>query len=66
LQELHGGVARGHFSLDIIVQKILNVHYWWLMMNKDVYEYFQTCDQCQRTSNLLTQNLAKLVTTLPE
>jgi hypothetical protein len=36
------------------------------MMNQDIYEYCQTCDQCQRTNNLLTQNLAKLVTTLPK
>jgi hypothetical protein len=36
------------------------------MMNWDVYEYCQICDQCQRISNLLTQNLAKLVITLPK
>ncbi len=35
-------------------------------MNQYVYEYFRTCAQCQRTSNLLIQNLAKLVTTLPK
>jgi hypothetical protein len=46
------------------MQKILDVGYWWLTMNRNVYEYCRTCDQCQRTSNLLTQNLAKLVTTL--
>jgi len=33
-------------------------------MNHDVHEYYKTCDQCQRTSNLLMQILAKLVTTL--
>jgi hypothetical protein len=27
LQELHGGVARGYFSFDIIVRKILDVGY---------------------------------------
>ncbi len=35
-------------------------------MNRNVYEYCQTCDQCQRIGNMLTQNLAKLVTTLHE
>ncbi len=64
LQELHGGVIGGHFSFDIIMRKILDVGYWRLMMNGDVYGYYQTCDQCQRLNNLLTQNLAKLVTTL--
>jgi len=66
LQELHGGVARGHFSSEITMIKILNVGYRWLTMNQNVHEYCRTCDQCQRTSNLLTQNLAKLVTTLLE
>ncbi len=66
LQELHGGVTRGHFSFDIIVRKILDAGYQWLMMNRNIYEYCQTCDQCQRTSNMLTQNLTKLVITLLE
>jgi hypothetical protein len=66
LQELHGGVARGHSSSNITMKKILEARYWWLMMNQDVHEYCRTCDQCQRTSNRLTQNLAKLVTTLFE
>ncbi len=48
------------------MQKILDVGYWWPTMNQDVHEYYQTCEQCQRTCNMLTQNLAKLVTTLLE
>jgi hypothetical protein len=63
--ELQEGIFL-HFSSDIIMRKILDVGYWWPTMNQDVYEYFQTCDQCQRIGNLLTQNLAKLVTTLLE
>jgi hypothetical protein len=66
LQELHGGIIRRHFSSDIIVQNILDATYWWLTMNPNVYKYCQTYDQCQKTCNLLTQNLAKLVTTLPK
>ncbi len=66
LQELHGGVTRRHFSSNIIVQKILDVGYWWPTMNQDVHEYYRTCDQYQIISNMLTQNLAKLVTTLLE
>ncbi len=48
------------------MQKILDANYWWLTMNRNVYEYCQTCDQCYRIGNLLIQNLAKLITTLPE
>ncbi len=64
LQELHRGVAWRHLSFDITMRKILDVSYWWPMMNQNVYEYYQTCDQCQRTNNLLTQNLAKFIATL--
>jgi len=46
LQELHGGVGRGHFSFNIIVRKILDAGYWWLTMNRDVHEYYRTCVQC--------------------
>jgi Leu/Phe-tRNA-protein transferase len=66
LQELHGGVERKHLSFDITMRKTLDVSYWLLTMNQDVHEYCRICDQCQKTSNLLTQNLAKLVTTLHE
>jgi hypothetical protein len=45
------------------MQKILDVSYWWPTMNQNVHEYCQTYDQCQKIGNLLTQNLAKMVTT---
>jgi hypothetical protein len=44
LQELHGGVIKRHLSFDFIVQKILDAGYWWLIMNRNVHEYCQTCD----------------------
>jgi hypothetical protein len=36
------------------------------MVSQNIHEYYWTYDQRQRTSNLLTQNLAKLVITLIE
>jgi hypothetical protein len=48
------------------MRKILDISYWWPIMNKDVHDLHQTCDLCQQTNNLLTQNMAKLITTLPE
>ncbi len=65
LQELHGGVARRHFSSNVTMTQILDARYQWLMMDRNVHEHCRTCDQCQKTSNMLTQNLAKLITTLP-
>jgi hypothetical protein len=29
LKELHEGVVGGHFVVDIIAKKILDVKYWW-------------------------------------
>jgi hypothetical protein len=54
LQELHGGVVGGHFSSDITMKIILDASYWSLMANRDVHEYCQSCDQCQRIGNLFT------------
>ncbi len=34
-------------------------------MNCDVHEYYQTYDQCHKTRNMLTHNVAKLIITLP-
>jgi hypothetical protein len=58
-------LQEGNFS-NVNVRKILDVSYWLPMMNGNVHKYYQTCDQCQRTCNLLMQNLVKLVTTLPK
>jgi hypothetical protein len=35
-------------------------------MNKDVHEFWWTYDLCQWIGNLLAQNMAKLITTMPE
>jgi predicted deacetylase len=65
LQEFHGGIIGGNFFFNIIKRKILDADYWWPTMNCDVHEYYQTYDQCQKTNNMLTHNVAKLVITLP-
>ncbi len=66
LQELHNEVGGGHFSSNITTRKIFNVDYWWPTMNSDVHEFCRTCDLCQRISNLLTKNMAKLIILLHE
>ncbi len=66
LQELYGGVIIWHLSYDITMQRILDASYWWPTRNRDIHEYCRTYDQCHRIGNLLTQHLAKLVTTLPK
>ncbi len=35
-------------------------------MYMDVHDYYKFCNACQRTKGLVTQSLAKLVTSLPK
>jgi hypothetical protein len=44
LKELHAGVARGHFAIDITTNKILDVRYWWPTLFKDIHEFCKSCD----------------------
>jgi hypothetical protein len=44
----------------------LDIKYWWPNLYKNAYKYYQTRDGCQKHSNLITTNMAKLVITLPE
>jgi hypothetical protein len=32
---MHGGVGDGHFSMNIIAQKVLDVKYWWATLHMD-------------------------------
>jgi hypothetical protein len=47
-------------------RKILDARYWWLIMYKNVHDYYRSCDACQRIGGLATQSLAKLVTSFIE
>ncbi len=60
------GPLGGHFAIEIMQRKILDVGYWWPTMSKDVHDYYRSCDACQITGRLATQSLAKLVTRLLE
>jgi hypothetical protein len=49
MKELHEGLLRGHFVIEITQRKILDAGYWWPTMYKDVHDYCKSCDACQRT-----------------
>jgi hypothetical protein len=66
MKELHEGASRGHFVTKITQRNILDVGYWWPTMYMDVHDYYRSYDVCQKTRELATQNLAKLVTSLPK
>jgi hypothetical protein len=44
LKELHEGVPRGHFAIDIIAKKILDVSYSWPTLFKDIHEFYRSYD----------------------
>jgi hypothetical protein len=52
--------------MEITHKKILDVRYWWSTMYRAVHDYYISYDACQRTRGLVTQSLAKLVTSLVE
>jgi len=66
LKELHEGMAKGHFAIDITAKKILNACYWWPILFKDTHEFCRNCDNYERIRRLKKESLAKLVTTLLE
>ncbi len=63
LWELHEGFGEGHFAIDIIAKKILDVGYWWPKLFHDAFEFCRSCDACPKIRGLTTLSFAKLVTT---
>ncbi len=67
LKELHEGMVRGHFAIDIIVEKIMDAGYWWWpTLFKDTHDFCKSYDRCQKIRGFKTKSLAKLVTTFPK
>jgi hypothetical protein len=66
LKELHEGVARIHFVANITAKKILDVKYWWPTLFKDIHDFCNSCDSCQKIGRFKTKSLAKLVPTFLE
>ena len=44
---MHNHPLGGHLGVDIVFNKIRNLYYW-PQMYKDIKEYIQSCDSCQR------------------
>ncbi|OAE26978.1 hypothetical protein AXG93_80s1010 [Marchantia polymorpha subsp. ruderalis] len=55
----------GHYATKNTVAKILNAGYWWPTMFKDVHEYIQRCDSCQRTGRPTPTTRWPLVPIMP-
>jgi hypothetical protein len=48
LREAHHGIVGGHYVGREIAHKILCAWLWWPTIHKNVKEYCQSCDVCQR------------------
>jgi hypothetical protein len=48
LEEAHDEIVGGHYTGKATTQNILCVVLWWPTLFKDVKEYSQSCDVCQR------------------
>ncbi|MBW0555468.1 hypothetical protein O181_095183 [Austropuccinia psidii MF-1] len=54
LNECHDSVVSGQLSQDRTLERVITFS-WWSNWKKDVVEYFQTCDRCQK-ANRASQN----------
>jgi hypothetical protein len=66
MRELHEGPLRGHFATKMTQFFFMDGGYWWPTIYKDVHDCCKSCDACQRIGGLVTQSLAKLVTSFLE
>ncbi|OAE29580.1 hypothetical protein AXG93_4003s1010 [Marchantia polymorpha subsp. ruderalis] len=49
IASMHTKGVGGHYATKNTMAKILSGGYWWPTMFKDVHDYIQRCDSCQKT-----------------
>ena len=60
MREVHEGICGNHSGARSLVHKLIRAGYYWPTMMKDVQAYVQSCDKCQRFSNLIRQPFEEL------
>ena len=53
MREVHERICRNHSRSRSLVHKLVRAGYYWPTMQKDVEAYVNTCDKCQRFSNII-------------
>lgn len=48
LWECHSRVVGGHVGVKATTRKLLQAKLWWMMVFRDVKEYANNCEVCQR------------------
>ncbi|MBW0522125.1 hypothetical protein O181_061840 [Austropuccinia psidii MF-1] len=60
LHECHDSVAAGHLSEDRILERVKTCA-WWPNWKKDVAEYFQACDRCQKANRATWKKFGMII-----
>ncbi|MBW0587178.1 hypothetical protein O181_126893 [Austropuccinia psidii MF-1] len=60
LHECHDSVSAGHLSKDRTLEKVKTCS-WWPNWNKDVIEYCQTCDRCQKANRAAGKKFGMMI-----
>ena len=56
--------SKGLFLYEITARKILDAGYQWLVLYKDVADYYKAWDICQRIGGLAISGLTQLIISL--
>ena len=65
LREIHEEIYGNHSGSRSLVNKVVNVRYFWPTMQKDAYSLVQKCDKCQCFGNILrilVENITSIAT----
>jgi hypothetical protein len=65
IESLQSGSSGGHFASVNTVNRIRTAGYWWPYMNRDVKNFVDSCDQCQRTGTPSFRNHWPLTPIIP-
>jgi hypothetical protein len=65
IESLHSGNSGGHFAFVNTVNQIRTAGYWWPYMKRDVKNFVDSCDQCQRTGAPSFRNHWQLTPIIP-
>ncbi|MBW0492590.1 hypothetical protein O181_032305 [Austropuccinia psidii MF-1] len=60
LHECHDSVASGHLSEDRTLERVKTCS-WWLNWRKDVSEYCQACDRCQKENRATGKKFGMMI-----
>jgi transposase InsO family protein len=61
LVESHEGIAGGHYTGKLKIQKVLRAGLWWPTLHRDAKDSYRACDVCQRVGKLSGRDEMPLV-----